>query len=146
MEKIQSSNQQVSCRLDANSGELDFAVLIQAFQFDKAMMYKHFNEDYLESKKYPKALFEGQILNIDRVDFGIDGKYPVMVRGTLELHGQSRTILEKGRLVIQAGSVRANAKFTVYLDDYQIKVPVILKNKIAHAIQVEVEVDFPQPQ
>lgn len=146
MEKIQSNNQQVTCRLDAKSGDLDFAVLIQAFQFEKAMMHKHFNEDYLESNKYPKASFEGQVLNIDRIDFGKDGKYQVMVRGTLQIHGQSRTLFEKGRLIIEAGKVRVQAKFTLQLDDYRIKVPVILKNKIAQIIQVEIDVDFPEPQ
>jgi hypothetical protein len=145
MEKIQSSNQQVNCRLDPETGTLDFAMLIQAFQFERELMHKHFNEDYLESRKYPTASFEGEILNIGRIDFSTDGKHQVLVRGTLRLHGQAKDINEKGSLIIENGLIRALAKFSINLEDFQIKVPVILKDKIARTIQVEVDVDFSRP-
>ena len=69
MEKIEAHNNQLIVKLDANTGSLDFAVLIKAFNFEKQLMHKHFNEDYLESNKYPKANFQGQIQNLSNVDF-----------------------------------------------------------------------------
>jgi len=142
MEKIESHNQQVVSKLNPSTGSLDFAVLINAFQFDKQLMHKHFNSDYLESKRYPKATFQGTITNIQAIDFSKDGKYQVWVEGKLNLHGVEQAISEKGSLIIQQGQIQASSKFTLSLTDFNVKVPVILKDKIAKTIQIEVKVNF----
>ena len=76
MEKIEAKNGSATSVLDTESGKMEFAVLIKGFQFAKSLMQDHFNENYMESSKYPKALFKGEISNIDDVDFGHDGQLP----------------------------------------------------------------------
>ena len=142
MEKIESHNNQVTSKLDVASGALDFAVLIKAFQFEKQLMYQHFNEDYLESTRYPKANFQGQITNLSSVDFSKAGTYPVTVSGNLYLHGINRKITQKGTLKINGATIKASAQFRITLEDFNIKVPVILKDKIAKTVLVDVSVNF----
>ena len=66
---------------NAGTGELDFSVPIRGFHFPKALMEEHFNENYMESDKYPKAVFKGQVNS--KVNFTTDGIYPVEVSGQM---------------------------------------------------------------
>src|SRR5215210_8582560 len=79
LENIEAHNKTVTCVLDTKSGNLQFAVLMKAFEFEKALMQEHFNENYVESHKFPKAEFKGQLSNNSEVNYGKDGKYPVTV-------------------------------------------------------------------
>ena len=63
LEDIEAHNRSVTCVLDSKTGNVQFAVLMKGFEFKKALMQEHFNEDYIESDKYPKAEFKGQIVN-----------------------------------------------------------------------------------
>ena len=142
MEKIEAHNKQLNCRLNTSTGDMDFAVLIKAFQFQKQLMHQHFNDDYLESKIYPKATFQGQIMNINKFDLSKDGNYPVTVSGTLNLHGVSKRIMEKGTLRVIGGNIAASSKFPISLSDYDVKIPIILKDKIAKTVLVEINVEL----
>src|SRR4051812_6500282 len=79
VETILANNNQVTSILDAATGEMVFAVLIKGFEFEKALMQEHFNENYLESDKFPKAKFTGKILNFDKINLKKDGKHDVDV-------------------------------------------------------------------
>lgn len=143
LEKIEAHNRQVISKIDLEEGTLDFAILMKAFQFEKALMQTQFNNDYLESDKYPKSNFQGQIQNLPLIDLTKDGSYPVTVTGILFLHGVSKRITEKGTLKVSNGKVtHVSSKFAINLQDYHIKIPVILKEKISEIIQIEVSVDF----
>lgn len=143
LEKIEAHNRQVISKLNIEEGTLDFAVLIKAFQFEKALMQSQFNNDYLESNRYPKANFQGQIQNLSQINLNQDGTYPVTVTGIFFLHGVSKRITEKGSITVVNGKVtRIGSKFNVNLQDYHIKIPVILKEKISQIIQIEVDVNF----
>ena len=63
------TNNQVAGVIDASSGEMVFQVLIKSFHFERALMEEHFNENYMESDKYPKAIFNGKITDLKSVDF-----------------------------------------------------------------------------
>ena len=79
LEDIAARNNEVMSVINQQTGELQFSVLIKSFRFKKSLMEEHFNEDYMESNKYPKAIFKG--------NFNADGNYPVTVNGDLTLHG-----------------------------------------------------------
>ena len=89
--KIEAHNSKATSVMDIKSGRMEFAILIKAFQFEKALMQEHFNENYLESDKFPKATFKGNILNIDAIDFSKDGEYDVTVAGDLTIHGRNKS-------------------------------------------------------
>ena len=69
METIEAHNRQVNSALDLSTGDFVFKVLMKSFEFEKALMQEHFNENYVESDKFPRAEFEGRILNFSSIDF-----------------------------------------------------------------------------
>jgi len=121
LEDISAENNQVTAVLDASSGEMAFIVLIKSFEFEKAMMQQHFNENYLHSDKYPKSTFSGKIANISAVNFTKDGSYDVTAEGKLTLHGVTKNVKEKGRIVVSGNKITAQSKFMILLKDYNIR-------------------------
>src|SRR5215210_2804803 len=75
LENIEAINNEMACAIDSKSGDVAFQVPIKSFKFEKALMQEHFNENYLESDKYPKAEFKGKVANIGSVNFAKDGSY-----------------------------------------------------------------------
>jgi hypothetical protein len=78
-EDIDGVNKATTSVFDASTGRIEFAVLVKGFEFKRALMQEHFNENYMESEKYPKSIFKGTISNINNVNFKKDGLYPVTV-------------------------------------------------------------------
>src|SRR4051812_8786294 len=76
MENIEAVNTKGTSTLDTKTGQLEFAVLMKAFEFEKELMMEHFNENYVESDKFPKSVFKGTIDDISSVNFQKDGIYP----------------------------------------------------------------------
>ena len=95
MEDIKADNNQVASILDISTGEIAFQVLIKSFQFEKALMQEHFNENYLESEKFPRSTFSGKITNLSEVNFSKSGKYEATVEGDLLIHGVTKKISTK---------------------------------------------------
>jgi hypothetical protein len=138
VENIQAINNETACVLDAKNGDLAFIVPIRSFKFEKALMEEHFNENYLESDKYPKAEFKGKIANIAAVNLGSDGTYPVQVSGKMTIHGMTRDMTIPGILVVSAGTITSDAKFSVRCSDYGVKIPSVVASQIAEEIKVTV--------
>ena len=90
IETIEATHRSVTCVLDSKTGDIQFAVLMKGFEFRKALMQEHFNENYVESDKYPKAEFRGQITNNSEINYAKDGTYTVHIKGKLTLHGKTR--------------------------------------------------------
>ncbi|MEK7253941.1 MAG: YceI family protein, partial [Bacteroidota bacterium] len=72
MEKIEAVTNSATSVIDMATGAVEFAVLIKGFQFKKALMQEHFNENYMESSKFPKATFKGKIDNFSSVNLKKD--------------------------------------------------------------------------
>jgi polyisoprenoid-binding protein YceI len=105
-------------------------------------MQQHFNEDYMESDKYPKAFFKGVIVNISSINFSKDGSYPGTVKGTLTIHNVSKEIEVPGTFIIHGGNISAKAQFTVALADYNIFIPGLVKDKISKTVKVFVDCSY----
>lgn len=142
MEKVEADNNEVSSILNTQTGEMVFAVLIKGFHFASALMEEHFNENYLESGKFPKATFKGKINNLAAVNFAKDGAYPVTVEGDLTLHGVTKKVVTSGSVTIKAGKVAAFSKFSVKLKDYNISIPSLVADKISEDIDVTVDCKY----
>ncbi len=142
MEDIEAHNRQVVSVLDINTGEISFSLLIKSFEFKRALMQEHFNENYMESDKIPKASFKGKINNIEKINFKTDGVYPAEITGTINIHGVSKTINITGSIMVQKGVISAGAKFQLIPQDYDIKIPALIKDKIAKAMDVTVELTY----
>ncbi|HEY9001810.1 MAG TPA: YceI family protein [Mucilaginibacter sp.] len=140
IEDIKAVTQSGVSVFNATTGELDFSVNISTFQFEKAFMQQHFNSDYMESDKYPRAIFKGKIQ--EHIDVAREGTYPVNVTGDLTVHGitQKRTI--QGNVTIKNGIVSMASEFMVKCADHNIDIPQILFYHIAESIKVTVSATY----
>ncbi|MGB3008582.1 MAG: YceI family protein [Chitinophagaceae bacterium] len=135
-EKVEAVNRTSTCVMDTKSGAIQFSVLIKGFAFERALMEEHFNENYLESTKYPKAEFKGTIENNDAVNYAKDGTYAVTVKGKLIMHGVTRDVETKGKLVVQGGKINTLAEFSVLLADYNVSIPGLVADKVAKTAKI----------
>ncbi len=142
IENIEAHNRSATSVLDAESGRMEFAVLIKGFQFEKALMQEHFNENYMESDAFPKATFKGQLVGSDVVDWATDGTYSVQVQGDLSIHGVTNTITVPGTITISDGDVSAISSFIVAVADYDISIPAVVQDNIAREISITVDIDY----
>ncbi len=142
LEKIEAVNNSATSVLDAETGKMEFAVLIKGFQFEKSLMQEHFNENYMESSKYPKALFKGKITDMDAVNFNQDGEYTVNVKGDLTIHGVTQPKEATGTFTVKDGKIAASSTFETKVADHKIEVPSVVRENIAKAVLVKVEIDY----
>jgi polyisoprenoid-binding protein YceI len=139
LEKIEAHNRQVNAALDATTGDFVFKVLMKSFEFEKALMQEHFNENYVESDKYPNATFLGKITNIKGIAFEKDGVYPATVDGKLTIHGVTKPVSVKGTFEVKQGKVRGKATFQILLADYSISIPGAVVNNISKSVEISVD-------
>ena len=139
VENIEAFNNEAASVIDTKSGDVAFIVPIKSFKFEKALMQEHFNENYMESDKYPKAEYKGKITNIGDVNFSKDGTYNVKTNGRLTMHGVTKDVAANGTVVVKAGTATLKSKFMVAPADYGIKIPAIAASKIASRIEVTVD-------
>ncbi|MCB9304015.1 MAG: YceI family protein [Lewinellaceae bacterium] len=142
MEKIEALNTKATSVWDTESGKIEFAILIKAFQFEKALMQEHFNENYMESDKYPKATFKGQVVDMKKLNLSKDGEYPVTVKGELDMHGVTKSIEAPGKIIVKGGAVKATSSFEAAVADYNIEIPSVVREKIAKTVRIDVDVDY----
>lgn len=142
LEKIEAVTNTGTCVLDASSGKVEFAVLVKSFQFEKALMQEHFNENYMESSKYPKAVFKGQLVEWSNIDLTKDGQHQVNANGQLTIHGETNEISVPVSINVKEGKVMANASFSVALKDYKIEIPAVVADNIAKEVEISLEVSL----
>jgi len=142
MEDIEAVNNEVNSFLNIEKNELVFAVLIKGFKFQKSLMQEHFNENYMESDKFPKAQFKGNIVDFDATNYKKDGEYKVNVKGDLTIHGVTKSVNIPGMIVVKGGKISAISKFKVKCADYDIKIPSVVSNKISEEIEVNVDMKY----
>lgn len=142
IEDIAADNNAVGSIIDPETGELVFSLRMTGFEFEKKLMQQHFNENYVESDKFPKSTFKGFITNNDNLDYSKPGTYTVNVKGDLTIHGVTQTIQTPGTIEVTGDGLKASAKFIVKPADFDIKIPRIMRNKIAEEIEVTVNMNY----
>jgi polyisoprenoid-binding protein YceI len=139
LENIQATNGQINAAIDMSTGDIVFKVLMKSFEFEKALMQEHFNENYVESDTYPNASFVGKITNYSSLDITKSGSVSVTVSGTLTIKGVSKEITETGTIEISNGALVCNSKFSISLKDFNIKIPDTVINNISDTIEITVK-------
>jgi YceI-like domain len=142
VENIEAVNNQAVSVINSQTGSVAFSVLVNGFLFKKALMQEHFNENYLESAKYPKATFKGAITDLSKVDFKKDGSYNVTVTGDLNIHNVTNKVTVPAVIVVKGNTLSANTTFKVKLDDYKITVPKVVENNISKTIELKVACNY----
>jgi hypothetical protein len=142
LETIEAHNQQVVSILDISNGDIAFNLLVKAFTFKRALMQEHFNENYIESDKYPKSSFKGKITNLDNINFRKDGTYNAEISGELTIHGVTKSIKVTGTFEVKGEKITGKSKFEVLPKDYGILIPSVVQNKFAKQMDVNVDITY----
>lgn len=139
LESIEGKNKATLAVLDTKSGALQFAIQMKAFEFEKALMQEHFNENYVESDKFPKAEFKGTILNNSDINYTKDGTYPAKVKGNLTIHGITKEVEATGTVKVSGGKLLTLSTFNILISDYKITIPAVVKDKVSNAVAISVD-------
>lgn len=139
VETIEAINKSGTAVIDTKTGKMQWKVLIKNFLFEKALMQEHFNENYMESTKYPNAQFKGELSNLSSVNFSKNGTYNVKAKGTLSIHGVDKEIEVPGKITISDGAMKIEADFVVAPADFKIEIPNVVRDNIAKEITVSID-------
>jgi hypothetical protein len=131
---IKALNKKAGAILNAGTRDLAIQMKITDFQFPNKLMQEHFNENYMESERFPTTKFAGKIK--EEVDLSKPGTYPVTAEGNLTIHGVTKPVQVKGTIVATATALQVNFSFQVRTADYQIEVPTLVFDKIAETIAI----------
>ena len=141
IELIKGRTTDIQAVLDTDSRSMAFKIPITSFEgFNSALQRQHFNDNFMESEKYPHATFSGKI--VEDINFEKLGTYEVKAKGKLKIHGITQDRIIPGTLVVEENGISIQSKFDVSLDDHQIKIPKIMFKKIASEIYVDIKTSF----
>ena len=139
LEDIKAENNQVYAIIDAGKQNLAFQLLLKGFVFPKELMQEHFNENYVESDKYPKASFSGTYTG--NVQLNKDGVYQVTVKGNLSLHNAIKAVEVPATIEVKNGHLLGKAEFKLKPEDFNISIPSVVRDKIDKEMTVKVDID-----
>lgn len=139
MENIEAFSEETKSIFDEANGEIAFILPIKSFSFEKSLMQEHFNENYLESDKYPNARFEGRLVDYDPDK---EGEQQVRAKGTLTIHGVSQQVDVPGTVTRDSSGIGMEANFPVQVADYDIEIPKIVFYNIAEEVEVRVKLQY----
>mgnify|MGYP001225034097 CR=1 FL=1 len=135
---ISAVNNQMTCVLDLETGSVSFRIPILGFNFPNGLMQEHFNENYMESDIYPNASFKGKINDWNKLKLS-ENPQEVILNGTMTIHGVSKQILEKGKISMKNNDVIGSSNFLITVADYNVKIPKLVRDKIAKTVSVDTE-------
>jgi len=141
LEYIQASSNELAGILNINDLSFSFTVSMVSFQgFNSALQRTHFNENYIESEKFPNSTFNGKI--IEEIDFASPGTYHIRAKGFLNVHGVDNDKIIRCTIQVETGRISVESSFTVPLDEHKIKIPSIVQQKIAEVIDVSIRFEM----
>ena len=137
LENITAINKVSKPLLNTKTGDVKIKIPVTGFIFEKPLMQEHFNENYMESDKFPDASFTGKIE--EKIDFTKDGTHKVNIKGKLLIHGVEKERTLTATLTIKNGEIAVESKFTVNLKEHKITIPELVFQKIAETVDVTVK-------
>lgn len=142
LEDIKADNNQVAAALDLATNEIVFQVNIRSFHFERSLMEEHFNENYMESEKFPKATLKGKVTDPVKIDPTKKGSIDVTVSGDMTIKDVTKPVTAKGTMEITDDGITASSKFNITPEDYNITIPGVVREKIAKSFEVTVSIKF----
>lgn len=149
IEEFTANNDQVTAAFSVAENAVVMRVPVNSFQFKSALMQKHFQENYLETNKFPFSTYVGKINDAKALatasgNLTKNGEYPVETTGTLEMHGVKKPIVVPGKIIVKDGLVTLSANFNVKCSDYEIKIPAASAASVSNDIAISVSCPLKQ--
>ncbi len=135
-------NEKVASIINLETGEVVISTLIRSFTFDEALLEEQFNNNYVESDKFPSTIFIGKIMDFKNIDLSINGKLNILIEGKLNLHGVTKYIKEKAVIIVSDNTFNAEANFFVSAESYEIKLEEVYMNSIDDNIGIRVNLHY----
>ncbi len=142
LEDIEAINNKVQSIIDMQKNDIVINVPITGFQFGNSLMQEHFNENYLESEKFPSAAFQGYFESQTAADMSKPGVYEVIVKGNMTIHGVTKRLSTVGVIKVGDNKIIASTVFNIKVADYEIKIPTMVFRNIAEEVEVTVELQY----
>lgn len=142
LEDIEAISKTGVSALNTTTGDIIFKVWNTTFQFEKKLMQEHFNENYMESERYPISEFRGKITDSKKLEK--DGQYELNIAGMLNIHGIAKQYNTKAKIYVGNNTITAVCNFDVRLADHNIKIPSVVGKNIAEVVQVKITATFRQ--
>lgn len=139
IEDIAAQNSKSVSIFNAATGDVVFAIPIKDFEFEKSLMKEHFNEKYMETEKFPRAMFQGKITGFQST---VSGEQQARAAGKLTIHGVTKDIDVPGTIEFANGKWVVKSKFIVKLADYKITIPQLLWQNIAEEVEAKMEFTY----
>lgn len=136
VEDITATNDKAVGMFDPGNGDVAFLVPISEFVFRKSLMRQHFNENYMETDRFPEATFVGKIAGYK------SGEGKGQAIGELQIHGVTRQVSLPGTIRQEGNKLSMESVFQVRLEDYGIEIPSLLFQNIAEVVEVTVKFEF----
>lgn len=142
MENIEAVCNSATSVIDFEKSKIEFTATLKSFVFEKALMQEHFNENYVESHKYPKTVFKGDLIAAEKISWFVPGEHKLQVEGDLTLHGVTRKVKAEMKFTVQKEGINAVSKFNLKPEDFDISIPDLVRDKIAKTIEVNVNANY----
>lgn len=135
IENIEAINKSTKPIINTATGDVQMKIVISGFVFEKPLMQEHFNENYMESEKFPNAIYKGKIN--EKIDWEKDGEHKVTITGTFDIHGVKNDRTIDGIIKIKGQEITISSNFKIHIADYNIKVPSLYVKNIAEDVDVK---------
>jgi hypothetical protein len=141
LELIKAKSVKLKGLVNPKQNTFAFTVPILSFDgFNSTLQKEHFHENYMETSRYPNAIFKGKI--IEGIDFASPGKHNIRAKGIFSMHGVEREKIIRCSVEIDEKDVVVHSEFELLIEDYNIKIPKIVNQKIASVIKVSIDVSL----
>lgn len=137
-EEVAALNKSTTVVLNTETGEIAALALIKGFRFKIALMEEHFNENYMESNKYPKATFKGKVYGLD-VNNLTENNKDYSIKGVLEIHGKSKEITIPAKIKKTNEGIAIASNFSVNSDDFDIQIPKVVSKKVSKKVNIDLD-------
>jgi hypothetical protein len=135
-EEVKASNEKTTCILITKTGQITCWVNIKDFKFKRSLMEEHFNRNYMESNRFPKAFFKGRIEKFDLKNINSVAKKH-QINGKITIHGKTKKIVIYGSLKKVNKRLQLTSEFTLNTDDFMIEIPLIVRSKISKSVNTQ---------
>lgn len=139
IEEFTATNAEVEAAIAPAKNQIQFRVPVNGFIFKSALMQKHFQENYMETSKFPYSNYVGKIKDASSVNYAVDGEYTIESIGKLSIHGVTKDISITGKVVVKDGALILKSNFKVSCSDYGIKIPAASTASISNNIDITVD-------
>lgn len=137
-EEVKATNKNSGCVLNTKTGEIVGLLMMKGFKFKLALMEEHFNENYMESDKYPKGIFKGKITNFN-IDKLTSQSQDFTINGNMEIHGKTKETSIIAKISKKDNTIFFSSNFDLNTDDFGIDLPILIRSKVAKKVNVQID-------